>query len=187
MAGKKPVADMKINWEEAAAMAQRFSPPEEIQASLGITPNQFKRAVRHTFKKSVAAWWDQHAAVGRYLVRQRQFERAVTDGNTQLLKWLGIQHLGQREHVDVIHKVDPNAKGEGANERAEREKGFAILTPEGMATVLPAIPGQKQLGQPHDETPIVEAVIVEELAKEAKKTAPGAQPETEIESYGGET
>lgn len=170
-------------------MAQRFSPPEEIQAALGLTPKQFQRAVRVHYKKSVAQWWEQQAALGRYLVRQKQFDKATEgEGHAVLLKWLGIQYLGQREHVDVIHKADPNSNPEAAA-RAEREKGFAILTPEGVTTVLPAPGGQKKLeAQPHDEQPIVEAVIVEEENKEAAK-ASGESPTREplVQTYGGET
>lgn len=166
-------------------MAQRFSPPEEIAASLGVTAKQFQRAVRVQFRKTVAAWWEQHAATGRYLVRQKQFDKATEgEGNTQLLKWLGIQYLGQRDRVDILQKPDPNANADAAAadaEKASREKGFSILTPEGM-TVIDNRPG---LPRPHEEQAVVEAVIVEEQ-KAATEPKPGPEKEILVETYGGE-
>lgn len=177
MPGKKPVDSMGIDWEMIEAMAQRFSPPEEIQAALGITPAQFKRAIRHHYKKSIKAWWDQHAAKGRYLIRQEQFEKAIK-GNVTALKWLGIQHLGQRLHVEEeLYKPDAG-KGEAQEDKA---KGFAILTPQGMD------PGATQTGpkvpQPHDEVPVVEQLLKAEAEEEPTPNTDGTRRETVVSAF----
>lgn len=177
MSGNKKVKDMAISWPEVESMAIRFAPAEEIQESLGLTPKQFRRAVRVQYKKSVEQFCAMFYARGRYLVRQKQFDRATQgDGHPQLLKWLGIQYLGQRESVDVIHKAAPGTNGDAESaEKAAREKGFAILTPEGQVV----LDDRKQLNGPQDEVPAVEAIILEEK-QENSSPKPQAVHEAEI-------
>lgn len=174
--------EMKLNWEEIESMAMRFAPPEEIRDSLGITERQFRQAIRAKYRKSVDAWCAMFYARGRYLVRQKQFDRATQgDGHPVLLKWLGIQYLGQRESVDVIHKAAPGTNGDAESaEKAAREKGFAILTPEGQVV----LDDRKQINGPQDEVPAVEAIILEEKAESTapKPTAP-ADDTIVVEAY----
>lgn len=154
-------------------MAQRFSPPEEIQAALGLTPNQFRRAIRTIYKKSVTQWWNQHAAQGRYMIRQEQFERAVK-GNITALKWIGIQHLGQRLQVeDTLYKDTKNQAP-----AQKEEQGFKFLVPEALA----ADSGDPQAQKPHDETPVVEDMLKEEAAASTTPVTPEKRPEIVVKA-----
>lgn len=163
-------------------MAIRFSPPEEIRQVLTLSEKQFRKAIRARFKVPLEMWLESCAAKGRYIVRQKMFDRATEgEGHPVLLKWLGIQHLGQRERVDVLHKAAPGQLADDSAEKAqaEREKGFAVLVPNGTAMVLDALPG----AQAHDEVPEVEAIIVEEV-KNATDPKPSAkQGEIIVEAF----
>lgn len=160
---KKPVQAMEINWEEIEGMAQRFSPPDEIRQCLGLTEIQFRRAIRTHYKKSIDQWWGKYAAQGRYILRQKQFEEA-RQGSITALKWLGIQHLGQRAHVEET-LFNPGEKKDD-KEKAEEVKGFAILTPEGMER---SNGGDLKGSQPHDEVPVVQELIKKELEDDSTK------------------
>lgn len=157
-------------------MAQRFSPPEEIRQCLGLTEIQFRRAVRVKYRKSIDQWWNQHAATGRYILRQEQFEQA-RKGSVSALKWLGIQHLGQRQTVETLFKP---GQSEGEEKKSEDVKGFAILTPQGME---PSAGGDSQASKLHDEVPVVEQTIQKELADEQAKEPEGNQPVIEVSGF----
>lgn len=180
MAVKKPVDSMGINWEEIEGMAQRFVPAETIRQSLGLTPKQFKRAIRWHYKKSIEQWWDMYAAQGRVMIYQQQFEQA-RGGSVTALKWLGIQHLGQRVNVETLFK--PGDKGGEEKPKEEVQKGFAILTPEGME---PPVQSDPAVQQPHDETPAVEQIILAEVQEKPDETTEGPRPTNEVEAYPNE-
>lgn len=159
---------MNIDWPTVEAMAQRFSPADEIVNALGLTPKQFKRAVYVNYKKSVEQFIEMCRARGRYQIRQAQYDEALK-GHGPLLRWVGIQELGQRQKVDILQK------GEGGEKEPEedRTKGFKVFTPEALEVKKAVEPAK----QPHDETPAVEEIIKQEQAVAPKVTN---APRTEI-------
>lgn len=99
-------------------------------------------------------WHEQFAAQGRAIILQKQFEVAEK-GNVTMLKWMGKQHLNQRDHVDILHKAEPTE-----SEKDAIPDGFQILAPhrqleDQSKNIIDVTPGE-----PASE---VEAVLVKEL------------------------
>lgn len=156
------------DWEEVKAMAQRLSPILEIAQSLGVTELQFRKAVRFLTKKPADEFLTQYYAQGRYILRQEQFKKAQA-GNVTMLKWLGKQELGQREFVEE----ELNKPGSEGSQEAQTT-GYQIFTPGGKQVTVDAMGNLLEAPkQPRAELPIVEAIIVEELAGDA--TTPTAE------------
>lgn len=171
---KVPELLKPINWVEVEAMAQRMAPADEIQLSLGLTASQFKREVKRTYKKSVEDFLQMHYARGRYLVRQAQFDLAVLEKNCVMLRWLGLQYLGQTAKIHILNKA--------ANElikEASKPSGFEFKTPEGQTIIMPSLEQvsarqitSKSPVQPHETIPIIEQILREEADQTLIPTPP---------------
>lgn len=142
-------------------MAQRFATHEELAAFAGITQSEFKRSVKYFQHITLARWMARQAALGRYLIRQAQFEVATgaKEGNPAMLKWLGVQHLGQATDVKELNK--PITPPE------HTPSGYEILSPKAAVLLGPidVTPAQMQ----RDEKPAVAAIIEAELVAETQE------------------
>ena len=99
---------------------------------------------------SIEAWRERFAMQGRYMIRQQQFIEA-NKGHGPLLRWLGIQELGQRTKVDILQKAADEAKDEA---KEDRTKGFKLFVPGSLATI-----DQQSPQQAHDQVPEVENIL----------------------------
>lgn len=149
-------------------MAQRFATHEELASFAGITQSEFKRAVKYFKYITLARWLARQAALGRYLIRQAQFDCAMgikakgaTDSpNPAMLKWLGMQHLGQSTEVAELNKPLPPPE--------HTPSGYEILSPKAAVLLGPGatIDVSPQL---HDEKPAVAAIIEAEIVDPAQE------------------
>lgn len=158
---EKKISELNLKWDEIDGAAQRFATVEELCALAGLTKVEFRRAVKHWKFLALHNYMRRMELQGKYLIRQAQFDVAVglKEGNANLLKWMGRQHLGQREEVAELNK--PNGE---APENIPA--GYEILSPK--ATMLGGAQAAIDVTpQPYQEKPAVAAII------EAELVAPG--------------
>ncbi len=146
---------------------------EEIQTSLGLTPKQFKRAVRVVHHKSIEEYLGQFYAQARYTLRQAMVDKA-NKGDARLLKWLGIQELGQRLKVDILQKPSdaPASPAEAI------PPGFQLIMAGGQQVLVSG--NAPKAKQPHEEIPEVEVILRKEAGEEIKP-APVVTPKNRQE------
>lgn len=166
-------------------MAQNFSPLDEIAAALGLKLRDFERAIRAVHKPlQPKQWLEKHQALGRASIRQAQLSRAIgrappkgyKEPCANMLRWLGMQHLGQTPNYATLHKN----KDDIPQTAKEEPDGFHFTTPDGVTVIskvdpqgLPA-PQEKQ---PHQEVPEVEAILVKEASQKRQETAQHSEGE----------
>jgi|SRR5690606_40089665 len=67
----------------------------EILQSLGTTKPELDLICRNTFKQSFDEIYDAAKGEGKTLIKLAQYEEAINHGNTEMLKLLGKEVLGQ--------------------------------------------------------------------------------------------
>lgn len=77
----------------------------EIAGFFGVSIDTIERRVKEWSGQTFAEFYDIHRAPGRVSLRRQQFKKALEDGNTHMLKWLGIQYLGQKNQHEVTGSV----------------------------------------------------------------------------------
>lgn len=140
---------------------------------MGLTLRQFQRAIRVTHKRSPEDYLGKFYAQAKYVLRQKQVRVALGEekGNTVLLKWLGVQHLGQRHMVDILSKT---AEDMSDPAQSPEPKGFEFVTPEGATVILPMAPGsllpepQTNAPKSQDDIVVVEEIIKQEQEREER-------------------
>jgi len=79
--------------QEIQMMAMFMCPIDEIAAFYEFTQRQLYR--RFAQEPELRMAFDQGRAAGRRMIRRKQFLRGVVDGDVAMLKWLGMNVLGQ--------------------------------------------------------------------------------------------
>lgn len=88
----------EINWGEVDRFLQAGSTGVEIAAYFGIHPKTFYDRCLHDNKVNFTEYSQEKKTSGLALLRAAQFRKAVSGkGDSQMLKWLGIHMLGQKE------------------------------------------------------------------------------------------
>lgn len=162
---EKKISELNLDWEAIDGAAQRFATVEELQAIAGLTKAEFRRAVKHWKYLALHNYMRRMELQGKYLIRQAQFDVAVglKEGNANLLKWMGRQHLGQRDEVAELNK--------GSGDAPESiPSGYEVLTPKaailtGPQAAIDVTPA------PHKDKAAVATIIEAELVE------PGIQEE----------
>lgn len=82
-----------INRAEVRKLAAMGLTVDEIAAFVGVCGRTIERRCKDDLAEG------RSKACGS--VRRRQYEKAVVEGNTTMLIWLGKQMLGQKDRVEV--------------------------------------------------------------------------------------
>lgn len=163
-------------------MAQNFSPLDEIAAAQGLRLRDLERAIRKVQKLQPAQFLEKHAALGRAAIRQAQLSLAIgrpadkgyKEPSANMLRWLGMQHLGQTPNYAVLNK----GKNDVPQTTKEEPDGFHFTTPDGVTVISPGKQGMSSSQphkQPHEETTEVEAILVKEAQVNRKEFAPSPE------------
>ena len=86
-------AKKNINATLVTKLASFALTQEEIAAVCGCC--------RDTIQKKYHDAWERGQVLMKASLKRRQFIKALREGNTTMLIWLGKQHLGQRDNLDV--------------------------------------------------------------------------------------
>lgn len=104
---------------------------EEVCAVLGGAPNAiYDNCVRDN-GCTLGEYLDRYRELGKMSLRRAQYKAAVRDGNTTMLRWLGIQYLDQSPEVVVMHRAPPGTPATDAPQPPTPPSGFAIRGLEG--------------------------------------------------------
>lgn len=177
---RKRTAELKIDWEAVAGMAQRFIPPDLIAQAIELSPVEFRRAVKHFQKTTVEKFMAKWAAQGQIALVDAQFKKAIDEKNTHMQKWLGIQYLGQRHRVDILNKPGSDAPSSAPPPEAT---GFTFVDESGQTiTVVPGTPETAKISS-GSTSPVQNAVGVV-LAEEAAegRAGPLGTPAVHVEA-----
>lgn len=171
MASKK-ISELILNWDEIDGAAQRGASLDELCAIAGLNKEFFRRAVKHYKYLALARYMERMQHIGNYMVKQAQYDLAVVDKNPAMLRWLGIQRLGQRANV-ITEELNKALAGPPPDETPD---GYEILSPKASA-VIAAQNAIDVTPRPHDEKPAVAAIIEAEIVEGTPSSSdqPGAK------------
>lgn len=170
---RRKTADLMIDWEAVAGMAQRFIPPDLIAQAIELSPVEFRRAVKHFQKTTVEKFMAKWVAQGQIALVDAQFKKAIDEKNTHMQKWLGIQYLGQRHRVDILNKAGNDAPSSAPPPDAT---GFTFVDESGQTiTVVPGTPEPPKIASAltSKEQNSVGVVLAEELLEGRTGSAGG--------------
>jgi len=99
----RPLAE--IDWEKVDNMCGIRSTGEEIAGVLGIGYSTLYRAIRREFDMTFDEYYTLKSQNGKVSIRRKQYQTAM-NGNPYMLKWLGVNWLGQSDKQEVEHNVN---------------------------------------------------------------------------------
>jgi len=95
----------EIDWEKVDNMCGIRSTGEEIAGVLGIGYSTLVRAIRREFDMTFDEYYTLKSQNGKASIRKKQYTVAM-NGNPYMLKWLGVNWLGQSDKQEVEHNVN---------------------------------------------------------------------------------
>jgi len=101
--GGRPLA--VINWETVDGMCGVRCTGEEIAGVLGIHYDTLNNACKREKDMSFSGYYAIKSQNGKVSVRKKQYSVAM-NGNPYMLKWLGVNWLGQSDKQEVEHNVN---------------------------------------------------------------------------------
>ena len=99
----RPLAE--IDWEKVDNMCGIRSTGEEIAGVLGIGYSTLYRAIRREFDMTFDEYYTLKSQNGKVSIRRKQYQTAM-NGNPYMLKWLGVNWLGQSDKQEIEHNVN---------------------------------------------------------------------------------
>ena len=99
----RPLAE--IDWEKVDNMCGIRSTGEEIAGVLGIGYSTLVRAIRREFDMTFDEYYTLKSQNGKVSIRRKQYQTAM-NGNPYMLKWLGVNWLGQSDKQEIEHNVN---------------------------------------------------------------------------------
>ena len=92
---------INIDWHKVDNLLKAPCDGVGIAGILGIHPDTLYLACQEQFKMGFSEYSQQKKSEGRELLRAKQFEKAINEGDKTMLVWLGKQYLGQKDKNDV--------------------------------------------------------------------------------------
>ena len=86
-----------IDYTVLKSLCTIFCTGEECSAILGMSYEILNLRLGEDGHEGFQEYFRRHSSTGKMSLRRKQFSKAVTDGNVQMLIWLGKQNLGQME------------------------------------------------------------------------------------------
>lgn len=92
---------IQIDHELLKKMCQIQCTRSEMCGILDISEKTLDRIIKDEYDMTFSTFFKKYSAGGKMSLRRAQFKKAVEDGNTAMLIWLGKQYLGQRDNIDI--------------------------------------------------------------------------------------
>lgn len=90
--------EAKIDWSLVDEMLRAGSDGVEVAAYYGVHPSTLYGQCESKFKMNFSEYAQEKRSSGKAFLRIAQYKKAVSGkGDSQMLKWLGIHILGQKE------------------------------------------------------------------------------------------
>lgn len=101
--GRKPAI---IDWDKANKMIKAGANSKQVAAGLGVSLQTFINKIRDRYGIKLSEYMNHYRSSGEAWIYEKQYDIA-SEGNTQMLIWLGKVRLGQKEAADVCENA-PN-------------------------------------------------------------------------------
>jgi len=92
--------EVEIDWSVVEKLCAIFCTLEEIAGFFDCSEDTIERACLREHGVKFAEYYINKSSEGKISLRREQF-RVAQKGNTRMLTWLGIQHLGQKHRHDI--------------------------------------------------------------------------------------
>lgn len=99
--GRNKIEFNQDDWQKIKGLCQILCTGEEIADILEVSYDTLQRRVTETHGISFADFYKKMSANGKASLRRKQYKKAVEDGNTTMLIWLGKQYLGQKDQQEI--------------------------------------------------------------------------------------
>jgi len=96
---------VEIDWEKVDGMCGIRCTGEEIAGVMGIGYSTLVRAMRREHDMTFDEYYTLKSQNGRASIRKKQYSVAM-NGNPYMLKWLGVNWLGQSDKQEIEHNVN---------------------------------------------------------------------------------
>jgi hypothetical protein len=93
-------------WENIEELCKIQCTASEIASFLKTSTDTLSRRVKEKYGKTFAEYYKIHSEGGKSSLRRAQWKKAVHEGNTAMLIWLGKQYLGQTDKVEQADSKD---------------------------------------------------------------------------------
>lgn len=93
---------IEIDWKKVESLCAIHCTAEEIASILDISSDTLERRCKENHNISLAEYIRQKSANGKASLRRRQYKKAMEEGNTTMLIWLGKQWLGQTDRMEHV-------------------------------------------------------------------------------------
>lgn len=95
---KKP-----IDWEKVKGQVAAGASGATIAYEIGVTPDTLYVRCQEENGMDFTSFKLLHHGRGDDMIRLKQFEVAVKNGDVAMLKWLGKNRLGQRDRTEFVN------------------------------------------------------------------------------------
>ena len=110
-----------LNWRECAYLCSIGCTQIEIAGFFQIHPNTLNLRIKEEFGVTFAEYYEKNSQGIKVSLRRAQIMKAL-EGDSQMLKFLGKNYLGQKDKVDFDGEV------KGANTFADLVSGIQAAT-----------------------------------------------------------
>ena len=99
---------LPINWNEAKELFEAHSSVKDVAAYFGMTDDNLRIRFEKEHKdQNFTEWKNNCKQRGKVILRKAQYDKAIQDGNVQLLIHLGKHYLNQKDNApEEESKVD---------------------------------------------------------------------------------
>lgn len=91
----------EIDLEQLKSMVRIFCTAEDCAAVFDCSVDTIDNRLKEAGYAGFSEFFKEFSGEGRVSLRRAQFEKAVNRLDTGMLVWMGKQHLGQRDNVEV--------------------------------------------------------------------------------------
>lgn len=113
-----------FNWKECAYLCSIGCTQSEVAGFFGVKAETLTRKINDEFGISWAEYYDSHSQGMKVSIRRAQIRKAL-EGDSNMLKFLGKNTLGQKDKVEFDGAVKTNSFLDLVNNLKAEERGFA--------------------------------------------------------------
>lgn len=120
----KPVGRpaVEINWEQFKELCTINCTLEEICAVLGVCRDTLYDRVQKEYGVSLSTKYEEYAQFGKTSLRRAQWGKAIREKSEGMMKWLGVNHLGQKNAVNLEGQINVGITPQDILDLMEKEK-----------------------------------------------------------------
>ena len=95
-----------IDWEQIAEMCRIHCTPEEIAGVCRVSRSTLDARCQESHGMSFQQFYADNASDGKMSLRRAQWSSALDDRNVTMMRWLGINQLGQSDKQETTTNIN---------------------------------------------------------------------------------